>query len=338
MVFTLNNWTQEELDIIRDDLRRPSWVKYLVFQAEIGASGTPHLQGYLEMTVAKSPRTCRTKIPGFSRGHFEPRRGTQAQAIAYAKKTDSRDPREITFEWGTPKKQRSGDLIEAIHEGASLRELAESHPGDIIRHPKGIQMLVELSVPPRDHPMKILIFHGPTGTGKSFTARDTYPEAYYCKYPERGSRFWWNGYAHEQVVIMDEFRCQVRYDFMLKLTDRYPMQVEYKGGMTQMNSEILVITTNIEPETWYHKGVPDRSALFRRINQFGEVWDFNSDTIVADSEEEVRAKIVKVQRDLATYPLVPKRIEPEPDFSRPATATEAAGYQASGYYGTWAGV
>lgn len=41
---------------------------------------------------------------------------------------------------------------------------------------------------------------GPTGTGKSMHVRSTYPDAYI-----KGNNIWWDGYAGEKEVIIEEF-------------------------------------------------------------------------------------------------------------------------------------
>ena len=62
-------------------------VEFCVYQKEKGLSGTPHLQGYVGFQVRKRFRSvhrmCLT-------AHFEPRRGTHAQALAYVTKKETR--------------------------------------------------------------------------------------------------------------------------------------------------------------------------------------------------------------------------------------------------------
>ncbi|ATY70082.1 master replication initiator protein [Cow vetch latent virus] len=62
-------------------------MKYLVYQREQGESGNIHFQGYIEMKKRSSIAAMKKLIPG---AHFEKRRGTQAEARAYAMKEDSR--------------------------------------------------------------------------------------------------------------------------------------------------------------------------------------------------------------------------------------------------------
>jgi hypothetical protein len=67
----------------------PSWLSFCTWQLELGESGTLHYQGYIELT-GKHSIVQLHEVPDFSRAHFEVRRGTQAQAVAYARKDDTR--------------------------------------------------------------------------------------------------------------------------------------------------------------------------------------------------------------------------------------------------------
>jgi hypothetical protein len=75
-VFTLNNYTESNLDTLKN------LGKYIIFGKEIGEKCTPHLQGYIEfekrITLGKLKKTDK-------RIHWEKRRGSQKQAINYCK-------------------------------------------------------------------------------------------------------------------------------------------------------------------------------------------------------------------------------------------------------------
>lgn len=76
-VFTVNNY---------ETLLDPEEMgcKYLVYSEEVGESGTPHLQGYLEFETAKRAGGVLDVLPYGA--HIEPRKGTAEQAVAYATK------------------------------------------------------------------------------------------------------------------------------------------------------------------------------------------------------------------------------------------------------------
>uniref|UniRef100_UPI004047E79C hypothetical protein n=1 Tax=Shewanella sp. TaxID=50422 RepID=UPI004047E79C len=81
-VFTINNPSEKDWDKV--------WAfsyKYLVFQVEVGESGTPHIQGFVQMQEL-------IRITGLKklhkRAHWEKRRGTPDEAADYCKKEESR--------------------------------------------------------------------------------------------------------------------------------------------------------------------------------------------------------------------------------------------------------
>lgn len=93
-VFTLFNYTEEEVNQLKGDLPR---VKYIVFQRERTENGTQHLQGYLELEYPERPTFLR-RIN--ERAHWEQRIGTQQQAIDYCKREETREQGTEPFERG----------------------------------------------------------------------------------------------------------------------------------------------------------------------------------------------------------------------------------------------
>lgn len=85
-VFTLNNWTQEEHDLLcsvaNDESKR---VRYLVFGKEVGEQGTPHLQGYVEFEAAVRFTTVKNRL-GLQRAHVEVAKGSAQQNREYCTK------------------------------------------------------------------------------------------------------------------------------------------------------------------------------------------------------------------------------------------------------------
>lgn len=83
--FTLNNYTAEDVEKINDLVEAEGApANYVVVGKEVGESGTPHLQGYIEFTNRKTFASVKRYIG--SRAHIEPRRGSQEEAIEYCKK------------------------------------------------------------------------------------------------------------------------------------------------------------------------------------------------------------------------------------------------------------
>lgn len=81
--FTINNPSDDAVLALRTLGAAPT-VKYLVFGREVGASGTPHLQGFVIFKDCPRLSACKTRIGGV--GHCEAARGTNTQASEYCKK------------------------------------------------------------------------------------------------------------------------------------------------------------------------------------------------------------------------------------------------------------
>lgn len=91
-VFTLNNYTVDEVDHIAG-LIETGEVGYVVIGREVApTTNTPHLQGYVHFVRRKTLAQARTLVS--ERAHFEVARGTPREAIAYCKKDGNFD------EWG----------------------------------------------------------------------------------------------------------------------------------------------------------------------------------------------------------------------------------------------
>lgn len=296
-MFTLNNPTDAEKLFynrlaINEDSRNQVNVRYVIFQEEIAPNtGTHHLQGYIELTRQLSLRQIRTTFG--ERGHYEVRRGSQAQAQDYCRKNDTRDPDGVANHGGIPARSRvSGSLVESIAAKATRSEIMTAYPEEYLKYGTNIDKMINSNVDKRTWEMHTDIFFGETGAGKSMTAQHQAPEAYNGMWP-CGGRWWWPDYEGEETVILDEFRHQIKMDKMLKLLDRYPMKIEYKNGNTEFRSKNIIITTNISPMEWY-PNVSDRTMLRRRINEFCTVWKFERPEVWDDrSHQKVIGDIKK---------------------------------------------
>jgi len=92
-VFTLNNPAGPlALDGFTD-------LVYGVYQAEIGANGTRHFQGFLMFSARKRMTQVKANA-GMAGAHLEVRRGTPAQARAYSMKDDTREAGFLAVEHG----------------------------------------------------------------------------------------------------------------------------------------------------------------------------------------------------------------------------------------------
>lgn len=270
-VFTLNNPTQDELIILRS-LVLSEKVAYICWGEEVGSEGTPHLQGYVELLNRQ--RLVGVKKILNSRCHFEPRRGTQQQAISYCKKDG------VFVEFGTKKEQREVGLSEKdnlvqnrllsirekIKKGANEKEIYDDEPLMAARFPKYIDKCISWAKPPIRQELKVELHVGETASGKTHQAYHRYPDLWAAPI-KCGNSLWFPGYSGEKVVLLDDFRGGITLDQLLRLLDKYPIQVETKGGFVWFNPDLIIITSNFSEDDWYdyHKREPHRAALKRRI-------------------------------------------------------------------------
>lgn len=82
--FTLNNYSPQEEQHIADTATNNADIRYLVFGRETGASGTPHLQGFVVFTTRKTVIGVKSILG--ARLHLEVTRAVSSQAADYCKK------------------------------------------------------------------------------------------------------------------------------------------------------------------------------------------------------------------------------------------------------------
>jgi len=278
-VFTLNNYNDTMISAVKRFAEAEC--TYLVYQHERGESGTPHLQGFFRFQSRRSFSAvlARLKQGGLRGIHLEPRRGTIAQAVEYCTRESKRDERGGQMgivEFGTkPAGQGSRTDIKGalglVRSGASPRALFEAHPEVMVKFSRGMAEARLAYQQPRREKTIVKWYYGSTGTGKSRAANDEAPDAYW----KAGGSKWWCGYNGQDVVIVDDYRCDLcTFSNLLRLFDRYPLLVEGKGVSMQFVSKTIIVTAPRRPEVmWSKRTEEDLGQLLRRIEEirlFGE--------------------------------------------------------------------
>lgn len=152
-VFTLNNYTEDELTFINNLITNPSFA-YVSYGKEVGEQGTPHLQGHLELH--NRLRLNQLKDLLFPRVHLEVRRGSFEQAEEYCQKDGDFYSFGERVSRGTGKRTDLDDLAQEIRQGTRKRVLAESFGPLFIKYSKGIENYYNMFACQRYE-----IFHGP---------------------------------------------------------------------------------------------------------------------------------------------------------------------------------
>lgn len=265
-VFTLNNYTDETVRAL--DAFCTSNCSYATYGYEIGDLETPHIQGYLELSARTRFGTLKRSLTaiGLGRIHVERRAGTAQQASDYCHKEDLLPP----FFFGQMSVSRAGNRsdLEALREdlkNAPLRQIAEEHFSSFLRYQRGINAFRTLFAPTRMWETEVQVLWGATGTGKTRRVYDTCGQDLYT----HPGGPWFDGYDGQSEVLFDEFSgSYFALPYLLKLLDRYPLQVPIKGGFVSFVPRRIWITSNYAPEDWYSSAREEHViALLRRLTE-----------------------------------------------------------------------
>nr|WAE42156.1 MAG: replication associated protein [Cressdnaviricota sp.] len=276
-VFCFTSFCHKESKPVYDDT-----VQYLVYQIEETKDAKKHYQGYVEFKRTSGVSDVK-RIAGRS-AHVEQARCPDA-AAAYCFKEDTRV--EGPFHFGSRrlhgnggrKRGRVDELAERIVGGEGLEDVCRADPGAFARAHAGLKAVRDLTIGRRDSntPCHVEVRIGPFRSGKSRGARED----------QRGSPFytkpaddkWWNDYAGEKIVIIDDFDGSdaISPTQLLRICDRYPMAVETKGGTIQLLATKIIFTTSMEVSEWYRetkywgRWQHHQNAFMARVNECGAI-------------------------------------------------------------------
>jgi len=143
----------------------------------------------------------------------------------------------------------------------------------MVKYARGMSVAKLVYDGQRDFKTIVKWYYGSTGTGKSRAACDETSNV--NAYWKSGGSKWWDGYDGQEAVIIDDYRCDLcTFHNLLRLFDRYPLQVEGKGTSMQFRSKLIIVTAPYRPEImWRSRVQEDIGQLLRRIDEiklFGE--------------------------------------------------------------------
>lgn len=281
-VYTINNYSEDDVDMVRNAMCR-----YHVWAPEVGAKGTPHIQGYIVFKDAKT-RSAVSKI--LPRAWLAPRspKSTPEQCRnyivgPYSKKGKDKPANPNAVEVGTiPSQGKRNDLEDfhdAIKAGKRGRELSENHLAVRAKYPRLEQTLVNEEDEQRAIDMfksgakpEVHVRWGAPGVGKSRYIYDNHnAEDIYELNLGDGSKqsVWWDGYRGQPVILINDFEGELGWKYLLRLLDRYPFRMQVKGGHCWRLCKYLYITANCAPDQWYRTEA--YQPLLRRIDSITEV-------------------------------------------------------------------
>lgn len=140
------------------------------------------------------------------------------------------------------------------------------YPGTWVRYHRHIQQvlhsasLVVNQGPARVRETRVAVIFGPSGTGKSHHALSPFINAdgeldETRVYIKGDSSKWWEDYKGQEVVVWDEFLPDKYYCIaknILRITDKWPTRVFFKGGSAKFRSKTIIFTSNSDYRHWFN--------------------------------------------------------------------------------------
>ena len=264
--FTLNNWTQEEYDALSS-----IECEYIIYGKEVGEEcGTPHLQGYVYFA---NPRVMPKKL--IPRAHWEAQCAkSNQQASDYCKKQDKN-----AFVRGTlPNQGKRNDLDEvydAVRKGAkTVSDIVEEQPEVYNRAFRALHALEDIGIQKRfnvrrTEPKECIWIYGESGIGKSEHVFDKVGDDSLYLYPYDNNG-WWDMYSGQNCIFFDDFRGQIQFSDLLRLTDprwnTFQARRRGKAPLPVMANRIYITSVLPPWEVYRNLSVNDSMAqLFRRM-------------------------------------------------------------------------
>jgi len=276
--FTWNNYDDNSLI----ELQNYEKITYCIFGQEVSSEGTPHYQGYFELSGQVKFSSLKNIFPKI---HMELRRGKQQDAINYCKKgNQSHEEWEkfkelgpnysigaIVTEWGIPAVTNQGkrtdcDNARALVKTGGMRLLTRKVQS--FQAMKVAQAYIEYNDTKRDYKPTVVWIYGETGSGKSVLANKlaclTNKHDVYRK--NDGTK-WWPGYDGHETIIIDDFRdTWWSMTETLSLLDANSKNVEVKGANRQFKGRNIWITSIYHPNSYYKNTDEPIEQLLRRID------------------------------------------------------------------------
>ncbi len=257
-------------------------VRYCCYQSEIAPeTKRQHFQGYIEFFDDMRMGQVKSVLGDC---HLEIRKASRHAAREYCRKKETSVP-DSFVEFGiwrhsVSRKHRIHDMLKAK---MSLDAIIEEAPYFYVRCYKGLQSLYsrrQKSKAKEFRKLNVLVFVGPTGTGKTERAMEE-PDHFVVP---SGDKLWFDGYEGESCLIIDDFGNNhetngIKYSVLLRILDGYELQLPYKGGFIWAMWTKVIITSNTEPKDWYKVGLTDplKRRLTHIIQTYPRVCDLEDD-------------------------------------------------------------
>ena len=289
--FTYNNYNKHEnwfieLNLVLQQLE----ANYYIWGEEIApTTGTPHLQGYVQLKKRKYFNQICKLLHGI---HITIIKGSSQDNINYCKKLDNKvyehgEHRDVAR--GRVKQKEDWAILVDQASRGQLDEIREHNPREYALYYRTWNQIKMDNMEPVEERRTCLWIYGAPGIGKSRAVWNLFPKAY----PKMSNK-WWDGYRGESEVILDDLGTPVLFDLLKRWTDRYKVIGEVKGLSCALAYDTFVITSNYSIRDLASKGNSevDEVTIQAIQRRFVEVqalkWDpVEQDTLVLEPRHNI---------------------------------------------------
>lgn len=245
-------------------------VRYMLIGIEIcPTTNKKHLQGFIYFKNERSFNAIQKKTKNV---HLEQCRYDAISNCTYCAKDGN-----LFYEDGKkPAQGERNDLIlikdEIVRGETSLNDIILERPNIYHLYGRTLSAIENIANRKkwRTWMTKGIWYHGPTGCGKSREAFKNYhPDTHYAlNLQDKG---WWDGYSGQEIVIIDEFRGDLTFKYLLQLCDINPMTVPRRGNAPYpFLAKKVIITSSKHPINVYSH-ILDQEENFAQFERRFEI-------------------------------------------------------------------
>lgn len=234
-------------------------------------TGRQHIQGFVHLNSGYKLSTLKTWFHMDETIHFEICKGTAEDNIKYCSKEGN------FIEYGERQFQgKRNDITTKLSKHKTLNDFIKNETDTYVKYRSGVEGYYRakgVDYDPMDDKPLVIWLWGDTGTGKSRTVRDylkiKIADGYRVWRRPLGATSWFDGYAGQDIVYLDEVRGSTyKFDDLLQMLDYDCPQVPVKGSFVDFRPKVILITSNAHPRDVY-SGVnaENKQQLVRRCDK-----------------------------------------------------------------------
>jgi len=216
---------------------------YYIWGEEIApTTGTPHLQGYVQLEKRKAFNVVTKLLPNC---HITPCLGGSQDNVNYCNKACSN-----VVEFGIlrtiararAKQATDWQILVDLAKANKLDVIMQDNPREYVLYYRTFKQMALDGLKSSDRARRCVWIYGIPGTGKSRAMAKLFPHAYW-----KNSNKWWDGYQGEDTVVLDDLGTPKLYELLKRWADRYKVIGEVKGGAVDLSYNNLFVTSNFHP-------------------------------------------------------------------------------------------